>query len=190
MKHQHICLWRCAYFFDNPLRRLVHNPAKMFGSYISSGMNALDIGCGMGYFSIGIAKLVGQNGKVIAVDLQQEMLNILAKRAERAGVKDWIVPHRCTADDLGINTRVNFILTFWMVHEVPDLKKFLEQLKPLLLSDGHLFIAEPKMHVTEMKFEQMIALAEKTGWKVVEKPRVKLSRSVVLRIEQSEAENR
>ena len=98
--------------------------------------------------------------------------------------------HKCTAEDLGITTRVNFILTFWMVHEVPDQQKFLEQLKTLLLPGGHLFIAEPKMHNTEKEFEQMINLAEKSGWKIIERPRVRLSRSVVLRNEQSKPENR
>ena len=52
----------------------------------------MDLGCGMGYFSIGMARLVGGKGKVIAVDLQQKMLDTMVKRASRSGVADRISP--------------------------------------------------------------------------------------------------
>ena len=50
----------------------------------------LDVGCGMGLFSLAMAKLVGDQGQVIAVDLQQKMLDVLRRRAEKAGVADRI----------------------------------------------------------------------------------------------------
>ena len=50
--------WMC-YTFDNPLRRLVHDPRKIVGPYLREGMTALDVGCGIGYFAIGMAKIVG-----------------------------------------------------------------------------------------------------------------------------------
>jgi len=50
----HICPWWFAYTFDNPFRRFFHNPEKMLGSYVSRGMTVLDVGCGMGFFSIGL----------------------------------------------------------------------------------------------------------------------------------------
>jgi 2-polyprenyl-3-methyl-5-hydroxy-6-metoxy-1,4-benzoquinol methylase len=48
---EHICPWWLAYTFDNRFRHLFHNPEKMLGSYVSKGMTALDVGCGMGFFS-------------------------------------------------------------------------------------------------------------------------------------------
>ena len=48
----HVCPWWFAYTFDNPLRRLVHNPEKMLQKFIKEGDTVVDIGCGMGYFSI------------------------------------------------------------------------------------------------------------------------------------------
>ena len=48
----HVCPWWLAYTFDNPLRRLVHNPEKMLQKFIKEGDTVVDIGCGMGYFSI------------------------------------------------------------------------------------------------------------------------------------------
>ena len=82
----HICPWWIAYTFDNPFRRIFHNPEKMLGSYVSKGMTVLDVGCGMGFFSIGLARLVGDTGCVIAADVQSKMLGVMQRRSEKAGV--------------------------------------------------------------------------------------------------------
>jgi len=65
----HICPWWLAYTFDNPFRHFFHNPEKMLGSYVAKGMTVLDVGCGMGFFSIGLAKIVGDKGCVIAAEV-------------------------------------------------------------------------------------------------------------------------
>ncbi len=83
LRDKRICPWWLAYSFDNPLRRYLHDPRKIVAPYLREGMIAIDIGCGMGYFSSGMAKIVGDAGKVIAVDVQQEMLDITLKRAKR-----------------------------------------------------------------------------------------------------------
>jgi cyclopropane fatty-acyl-phospholipid synthase-like methyltransferase len=38
----------------------------MLGPYVKPGMTVLDVGCGMGFFSIGMARMVGDEGRVIA----------------------------------------------------------------------------------------------------------------------------
>src|SRR5450759_4723487 len=73
---KHICPWWLAYIFDNPLRSWLHNTRKILAPYLREGMTAVDIGCGMGFFSRGMAKIVGDGGRVISVDLQQKMLDI------------------------------------------------------------------------------------------------------------------
>jgi 2-polyprenyl-3-methyl-5-hydroxy-6-metoxy-1,4-benzoquinol methylase len=89
-KLPHICPWWGGYFIDNPLRRLIHDLQTILGPYVKPGMTVLDVGCGMGFFSIGMARMVGDEGRVIAVDLQQKMLDVLWRRAQRAGVADRI----------------------------------------------------------------------------------------------------
>jgi SAM-dependent methyltransferase len=81
-----VCPWWLCYSFDNPLRRLVHDPERILNPHVNPGMTAVDIGCGMGCFTLGLAKLVGPGGKVIAVDLQEEMLAALGRRARKAGL--------------------------------------------------------------------------------------------------------
>ena len=179
-QNHHVCPWWIAYTFDNPVRKLFHKPHKIFGDYIKEGMTVMDVGCGMGYFSIGMAKLVGATGKIIAVDLQQKMLDIMHRRARRSGVADRIMPHRCEADTIGIQEPVDFILAFWMVHEVSDKNYFFGQLRSLLAPEGKILIAEPKMHVTAEALDKTIEIAQNNGLQLCDKPAIRLSRTALL----------
>lgn len=176
----HICPWWLAYTFDNPFRQLFHDPGKMLGPYVTTGMTALDVGCGMGFFSLGLAQLVGDEGSVIAADVQPEMLNIVKKRAEKAGYAERIRLHRSEPDKLGVETTVDFILAFWMVHEVPDTNTFFPQIRSCLKPGGRIFIAEPRFHVSSKRFKEILASAQESGLTLRETPGVRFSRSAVL----------
>jgi ubiquinone/menaquinone biosynthesis C-methylase UbiE len=140
----------------------------------------MDLGCGMGHFSIGMAGLVGPTGKVIAVDLQQKMLDILGNRARRAGLSDRIFAHLCQADDIGLEVSAEFILAFWMVHEVPDQNFFFKRLKSMLAAEGKILIAEPKMHVTAETFERTLDIAQSCSLQCIERPDIRFSRTALL----------
>jgi len=182
-QHHHVCTWWIAYTFDNPVRKLIHNPHKIFGDYIQEGMTVMDVGCGMGFFSIGMAKLVGVTGKVIAVDLQQKMLDIMLKRARRTGVADRIMSHRCEADTIGIREPADFILAFWMVHEVSDKNHFFRQLLSNLTSKGKILIAEPRMHVTADALDKTIEIAQNNGLRCCDRPEIRFSRAALFKNE-------
>ena len=141
------------------------------------------LGCGMGHFSIGMAGFVGSTGTVIAVDLQQKMLDIMSKRSRRAGLDDRIIPHLCRADAIDIDESVDFILAFWMVHEVPDQSQFFKQLKLLLAVEGQILIAEPKMHVTAQHLEKTVEIAHSCGLQCVEKPDIRYSHAALLELD-------
>ena len=181
-QHHHVCAWWVAYTFDNPLRKLIHNPQKILGDYIKDGMTVVDVGCGMGYFSIGMAKLVGRGGRVFAIDLQQKMLDIMLRRARRARVEDRITFHHCEADSLGINLTADFILAFWMVHEVSDKRRFFQQLKSILSSSGKILIAEPKMHVAAEEFDKTVEIAVDNGFRHCGSPSIGLSLAALLEV--------
>ncbi|NIS72284.1 MAG: methyltransferase domain-containing protein [Proteobacteria bacterium] len=142
-------------------------------------MTVIDIGCGMGYFSMGLAELVGENGSVISVDIQQNMLNVLRRRAKRAGFIHRIHLHRCTPNTIGIKQRVDFALAFWMVHEVPCKKAFFDQVFSILKPNGNYLLVEPKVHVSRVQFAQMIGDCMRTGFKVLDDPKISWSRAVL-----------
>ena len=135
----------------------------------------------MGFFSIGLAKLVGDKGRVIAADVQPEMLNNVKKRAEKAGCSERIRIHRSEPNKLGVEAAVDFILAFWMVHEVPDTNIFFRQIRSCLKQKGRLLIAEPKFHVSSKRFQEILVTAQESGLNLGETPCVRLSRSAVLK---------
>jgi ubiquinone/menaquinone biosynthesis C-methylase UbiE len=175
-----VCPWWLCYGFDNPLRRLFHDPERLLGPYVKPGMTVVDIGCGMGYFSIGLAMLAGPEGKVIAVDLQQKMLDALRRRAKRAGMADRIVLHRCRKESLDIEETVDFVLVFWMAHEVQDAARFFGEIFTLLKTGGRLLLVEPKIHVAQRSLERTLAVCRDVGFRILDEPAVALSRTFLL----------
>lgn len=65
---------------------------------LKPGMNVADIGAGSGYFSRRIAPIIGPKGKLYAVDIQQEMLDILVEKLKKKGLNN-IVPVLGKIDD-------------------------------------------------------------------------------------------
>ncbi|MFA6900764.1 MAG: methyltransferase domain-containing protein [Desulfurivibrionaceae bacterium] len=176
---KHVCPWWLAYTFDNPLRRIFHKPEEIFFPYLHEGMTAIDLGCGMGYFSIGMAKLVGETGKVISIDVQQKMLDTLTQRARKAGVAHRITTRLCEENNIGIHETVNFSLAFWMIHETPDDLNFLQQVHRIMKKSGKLLLAEPKGHVTGAEFKKTVTTAEKAGFKCIDSPIISLSHAAL-----------
>ena len=176
----HVCPWWITWTFDNPLRRLVHDPGAIFGGWVSAGDRVVDIGCGFGHFSLGLARLVGARGSVVAVDLQEEMLRRVRRRAERAGLEGIIRTHRCREDALGLEGPADFVLAFWMVHEVPDSERLLEEVAGLLRPGGRFLMAEPVFHTPESVFLGEVAAAERAGLAPTLRPRVRWSRAALL----------
>ncbi len=177
-----VCSHTHSFALDNIFRRLFQNPQKIVGEYVKKGDTIIDLGCGPGFFTIEMAKMVGPKGEVIAVDLQREMLAKLEKKAEKQELGNRIVGHLCPQESIGLGPDVaaNFILAFYMVHETPDQKQFLEEIKPLLKKDGKLLIVEPLFHVSKKKFQRTEEIAQKVGFTIIDRPKKKGGRSLLL----------
>ena len=174
-----VCPWWLCATFDNPLRRLIHNPDRILAGLVQPGETALDLGCGMGYLSIPLARLVGPGGKVICVDLQEQMLAGVRRRAERAGVADRIRLHRAGTDSLELEETADFALAFWMLHEVPAQAVFLAEVIACLKPSGRLLVVEPRLHVGGAAFERSVEVARSIGLEPIASPMVALSRAVL-----------
>ena len=182
-KNEHVCPVERAGGLDSGIRKLLQSPKKILGNYAREGMTVLDLGCGPGFFSVEMAKMVGASGKVIAVDLQEGMLQKLKNKIQGTEIEKRIKLHKCDEDKIGITEKVDLVLAFYMFHEVPDQKKFLEEIKSMLKPTGEVFIVEPKFfHVSRQAFEETMKMAKEIGFKPIERPKVFLSRAVVFRI--------
>lgn len=165
--------------FDNPLRRLIHKPAVIFEELLHPGDTAVDLGCGRGYFSLAMADIVGPAGKVVAVDVLASILLKVRARARRRKLEDRIRLHLAGPAGLDIPEKADFVLAFWMLHEVPDRRRLLADARARLKAGGFLLAAEPKLHVKEADFERTIVLAGEAGLTLLDRPRIALSRAAL-----------
>ena len=177
---KHTCPWWLAYTWDNRIRNIFHNSEVILKPYMKPGITALDVGCGMGYFSIHMAKYIGEEGEVISVDIQKEMLKILKERSERDGIENIIKPILSHGDLSDISKRIDFALNFWMLHEVDSQEKLVEQIFNLLNPGGKYLIAEPKIHTSNEYFKSIIEMCKWIGFNVETYPNIMFSRSVLL----------
>jgi len=180
--NKRICPVEYAGGLDNSFRRLLQNPGKILRPYIHKGMTVLDLGCGPGFFSIEIAKMLKDSGKVIAADLQEGMLEKVNRKIKGTELEQGITLHKCQEDTIGVIENVDFVLIFYMIHEVPNQLNLLRELKSILKPTGKIFIIEPKFHVSKKAFEEMIDKTRDLGFEIVDKPKVFISRTALLTI--------
>ncbi len=178
--HGGVCAARYAGFLATGLRKPFQDPLKILSPYAKPGSSAVDLGCGPGYFTTALAELVGPSGSVTAVDLQPEMLEATAKRAESLGVGERVATHLCREDRIGLEAEFDFALVFYVLHEVPDSRGFLAQALDLLKPGGRLLVVEPKLHVSARKFGEEIEAAVRCGMVEVGRPKVFFSRTSLL----------
>jgi len=178
--NKRVCPVERAGGLDNSLRRLFQNPGRILKSYIKSGMTVLDIGCGPGFFSIEIAKMLKGSGIVIAADLQEGMLDKVSKKISGTNVEKSIKLHKCSENEIRVSERVDFVLAFYMIHEVPDKEKLFREIKSILKPGGLVFIAEPAFHVSKTEFDKMTGMLNNTGFQIIDRPKILFSRTVLI----------
>jgi ubiquinone/menaquinone biosynthesis C-methylase UbiE len=145
-------------------------------------MTAMDVGSGMGFFTIPMSVIVGDEGNVIAVDLQPEMIAGLQKRAEKKERYN-ITTHVCDVSSLKVqqwNGAVDFALIFWMLHEVPDAERLITEIHAVLTGNGRILFVEPALHVDKNKFERSLEMIKNNGFALIDEPKVSISRAAVL----------
>jgi len=161
------------YLFISPLRRLLEPPEKLVGPFVRPGMTVVEPGCGFGFFSLELARSVGEEGKVISVDLEPRAVERLKKRARKAGLAGRMELRSCEPRDLGLadyHDQVDLIAVIHTLHEFEDLPGFLDQAALLLKPSGRMLIIEPKGHVTPASFQAELQCCKQAGFGVVDTP--------------------
>ena len=180
-----VCPWWLGYVLANPLRRLLHHPRRILAPFVAPGMTVLEPGPGVGHFTLELARLAGPAGRVVAVDVQPRMLQALRRRAARAQLLDRIDVRLARPDSLGVTDlagRVDFVLAFAVVHEVPAAAHFFDEVAATLKPGGTLLLAEPAGHVGAQQFAATLRTAERAGLLVDggRTPRIRASRAAAL----------
>jgi ubiquinone/menaquinone biosynthesis C-methylase UbiE len=157
-------------------RETEENPALLLAALdVQAGQTLCDFGCGNGYYTVQLAKLVGPRGSVYATDIQPEMLELLVERAEPRGL-DNIEPVLVTADDPGLPAATfDLVLMVDVYHELSDPAAVLAEVRTSLKPKGRVAVVEfreedptvPILPLHKMSQEQVMREFTATGFKLV-----------------------
>ena len=167
----------------SPLRKLTENPKKILEPFVREGITVLEPGCAMGYFTLPLARMVGPEGKVIAVDIQPKMLARLEKRALKAGLIDRLDIRQADSEGLGISDleqSIDFCTLIHVAHEVPDQNRFFSDIAKALKPGARLLVIEPRGHVSEEDFQASLSAAEEAGLQRISSADVQGDRKALL----------
>jgi len=163
----HVCPVWIARLLASPVRRLVENPEKIMKPFVNDGMTVFEPGCGMGFFTIPLARMVGKDGRVVVADVQQPMLEGVRKRAEKAGLEKRIDCRLVQDVEMPIDDlegKVDFVPVIHMLHETTNPESFLQNVYTALKRGGSMLIVEPAGHVSKAYFEDVKNMAKEIGF--------------------------
>lgn len=97
--------------FGHAIARLFEPPRKFFDHYVTKNQVVADLGCSPGFYTFSLAKLLGSEGKIYAVDSDARCIRLLQKKAVKRGYHN-IEAHASSASDLSFikDKSVDFIL--------------------------------------------------------------------------------
>lgn len=141
---------------------------------VRPGQSVCDLGCGNGFYTLKLAELVGPQGKVYAVDIQAEMLRLLGKSVEAAGVRN-IVPVLGTAVDPRLPAgQIDLVLMVDVYHEFSHPEEMLRAIRRSLKPEGRIALAEFRAEDAEVPIKPLHKMSKKqilkeippNGWKL------------------------
>ncbi len=166
---------------DIGIRKCFQNPEKILSPLIRTGMTVLDFGCGPGFFTLAMARLVGPSGKVIAADLQDGMLDIVRNKVRGLDIENRVLFHQCPENALDVREKVDFVLAFYIMHEHPDPTSVFKEVAAILNPGGCILIVEPPFHVSRKAFAKTVNDAESQGFALAGSPRVFMGMTAMMK---------
>jgi SAM-dependent methyltransferase len=179
-----VCPWWLGYILASPIRRLLQDPAATVRPFVKPGMTVLEPGPGMGFFTLELARQVGPNGRVIAVDVQARMIAGLKRRLAKAGLANRVDTRIAPPDSLGLadlRGKVDFTFAMAVVHETPGAEWFFKQVTEAMKPGATLLLAEPAGHVKEPEFTAELKAAADAGLVPADRPTLRRLQTVLLR---------
>lgn len=169
----HRCPWWLGWALASPVRGWFDRPQDLLSPHLRPGYRALEIGPGMGFYTLPMAELVGTEGRIYCVDVQPRMLRGLERRLKRRHLESRVDTRCCTATDLGVGDlagTIDLAVLIYVLHEVTDPERTLREIATTLRPEGRLLFVEPRGHVSAELFQQELAMARDVGLTAVSHP--------------------
>ena len=162
---------------DNPERRKIMPPEVTLEKlHLQKGDIVADVGCGIGYFSIPAAVIVGEMGKVYAMDISDEMLSEVQERANKNNVANVEIVRTIENSLIVADETITYAFICNVLHEAENVSNFLKEVKRVLIMGGKVAIIEwmkkesltgpPMNH--RIAEEELLTTLDNIGFKVIE----------------------
>jgi ubiquinone/menaquinone biosynthesis C-methylase UbiE len=143
---------------------------------VKKGQNICDLGCGNGFYTLQLAEMVGEKGKIYAVDIQAEMLQLLRARMKDTGLKNIKPILGGLIDPKLPENELDMVLLVDVYHEFSHPEQMLAAIRKSLKPDGRLVLVEfreedPKVPIKpehKMSKAQILKELNPNGFKLVE----------------------
>ncbi len=155
---------------DNPLRRLMHSPDRVAAALgIEEGMRVLEVGPGHGSYTLATARRIGESGKLVAVDIQEEIVERLKRRAQKEGITNLEVHladvHALPFDDGAFD----LVYMITVIGEIPDPVRAMREFHRVLVPGGRLALTERILDPDYPLTKTLIAWAGEAGFGFVKR---------------------
>lgn len=162
---------------DNPQRREMLPPGKTLQTLgLKEGNLVADIGCGIGYFSIPAAEIIGETGLVFGLDLSVEMIEDLDHKIETNNLQN-IRTVITSENDLKLGDEsIDFAFLANVLHELDEIPPMLREVKRILKDEGKIVVLEWKKEESDygppvehrLADEAVVSLLQEFGFKNIE----------------------
>lgn len=147
---------------DNPFAKENQSASIIGHLNVHKGMCVVDIGCGPGRVTIPLSRKVGSNGAVVAIDLQQEMLDKV--RAKASNLSNIEFRQGALGDQILEKGKYDYILLVNVLGEIPKQRAALEEVSHALKSSGILSVTETIFDPHFQRIRKLTGLAKSVGF--------------------------
>ena len=152
----HVMGWQGAGWLERPEREKEENVSKLMPSLdVKEGDVVADFGAGTGYHAVRLSKLVGDKGKVYAVDIQKEMIALMQKRIKQEKIANMTLVKNTEKDPKLPANALDMILMVDVYHELSYPYENMVELVKALKPGGRIVFVEfrkedPKVPILEV----------------------------------------